>query len=266
LLQSRLNYFIRLVAGNTVRVNISGAPDLSRWREKAENQIFAVGKKFENQLRFAFAQKSQPDSDVYIRERIGKASAWFQDEISTIFEDLVHRLQVETDNKELGKKIGKALNNLKQEILVKLAGIKSCNRGFAPLKYLRAVSKSEMDFISEKGKKPRFPEYSEADIENPELFQDLKDWRSSRADEQGVARFQILHQRVLIQIVVTLPANRTDLENIKGVGKKTIEKYGEDILSLVAAYRKKYGIDRVKIKDGRHAAEKTNPTKIPRLT
>jgi ribonuclease D len=69
------------------------------------------------------------------------------------------------------------------------------------------------------------------------------------AGEQGLAQFQILHQQVLIQIVVNLPDNRTDLKKIKGVGKKTLEKYGKDILALVAGYRKKHGIDRVKRPD-----------------
>jgi hypothetical protein len=31
------------------------------------------------------------------------------------------------------------------------------------------------------------------------------------------------------------------------VGKKTLQKYGADILALVAGYRQKHGIDRVKL-------------------
>jgi superfamily II DNA helicase RecQ len=69
------------------------------------------------------------------------------------------------------------------------------------------------------------------------------------AKELGLAHYQILHQRVLIQIVVNLPGNRVDLKKINGVGKKTLENYGDDILALVAGYRKKNGIDRVKLPD-----------------
>jgi superfamily II DNA helicase RecQ len=98
-------------------------------------------------------------------------------------------------------------------------------------------------FIPAAAKKSQTPDYSESDIEHPELFQHLKDWRSRIAEEQSLARFQILHQRVLIQIVVKLPDSRTQLKKIKGVGKKTIEKYGEDILTLVADYRKKHKIN-----------------------
>jgi superfamily II DNA helicase RecQ len=242
LLHNRLNYFVRLLAGNTNVIQISGVSDMVRLREMAEKQIFAVSEKFNQQLRTIFVKQSLPESDAYILERIGKASGWFQDKFSLIFDDLVQKFQFETDNKEIGKKIGNALNNLKQEILVKLAGIKSCEKGFSPPRYLRSISKAEVAFIPEKGKKSQSPVYSESDIEHPELFRHLKDWRSRKAKEQGLAHFQILHQLVLIQIVVNLPDNRTDLKKIKGVGKKTLEKYGQDILAMVAGYRQKHGI------------------------
>ena len=245
LLHNRLNYFIRLLAGNTGLVQISGGSDMIRLREMAEKQIFAVSEKFKQQLRTIFVQQGLPESDPYILERIGKASEWFQDKFSLIFDDLVQKFHMETDNKELRKKIGNALNNLKQEILVKLAGIKSCRKGFSVPRYLRALSMAEVDSIPENRKKSQIPEYSESDIEHPELFRQLKDWRSRKAEEQGLAHFQILHQRVLIQIVVRLPDNRTELIKINGVGKKTLENYGEDILALVTAYRKKHGISKV---------------------
>ena len=247
LLRNRLDYFVRLLAGNAGLVQISGVSDMARLREMAEKQVFTVSEKFKQQLRTIFVQQTLPESDDYILERIGKASAWFQDKFYLIFDDLVQKFRMETDNKELGKKIGNALNNLKQEILVKLAGIKSCEKGFSAPHYLRSISKAEVEFLPGKKKKYQTPDYSEADIEHPELFQRLKDWRSRMAKEQGLAHFQILHQRVLIQIVVNLPDNRTDLKKIKGVGKKTLEKYGKDILAVVAGYRKKHGIDKVNL-------------------
>ncbi|MCF6185966.1 MAG: hypothetical protein L3J49_00595 [Desulfobulbaceae bacterium] len=42
-----------------------------------------------------------------------------------------------------------------------------------------------------------------------------------------------------------MPENCPDLEKIKGVGKKTIEKYGRELVDLVASYRKTHGIDKV---------------------
>jgi len=60
--------------------------------------------------------------------------------------------------------------------------------------------------------KVRPPAHSEADIEHPELFQNLKDWRSRKAKAENVAHFQVMHQWVLIRIVVCLSDNTTDLD------------------------------------------------------
>jgi ribonuclease D len=76
------------------------------------------------------------------------------------------------------------------------------------------------------------------------------------AKEQGLAHFQILHQQVLIQIVANLPVKRMDLKKINGVGKKTLEKYGKDILALVAGYRQERGIGRLKLPDAKDSAGK----------
>ncbi|MDA8404985.1 MAG: HRDC domain-containing protein [Desulfobacteraceae bacterium] len=101
-----------------------------------------------------------------------------------------------------------------------------------------------MAVAPEKEKKSQAPAYSESDIEHPELFQKLKSWRDRQARENGIAHFQVLHQRVLIQITVDLPGTIAELKKIKGIGKKKSGEYGEEILTLVAAYRKKYEIDR----------------------
>ena len=260
-LRNRLNYLVRLLLGNAGLVQVSGVTDMVRLQEMAGKDIFAVGEKFKQQLQTIFTEEALPESDAYILERIGKASTWFQNKFSLIFNDFMRNFQAETDNKELGKQIGNTLNHLKQEIVVKLAGIKSCENGFSPSHYLRAVSKAEIDFSPEKERKPQTPDYGESDIEHPELFRQLKDWRSRKAKEQGVAHFQILHQRILIQIVVNLPDNRKDLKMIKGVGKKTLEKYGEELLALVTAYRKKHGVVRVILPDLKDVPRKNHQEK-----
>jgi hypothetical protein len=256
-LHNRFGYFIRLLRGNAHLVQLTGAADVGHIQQIADEQIVAVGEKFKQQLRALFAEKNLPESNAHILERIGKASVWFQDQFAAIFENLVQTCQVETDNKELGKKIGNALNNLKQEIAVKLAGIKACENGFSPQHYLRALSKAAIETVPEKEKKaPSPPIYSESDIQHPELFQQLKDWRSRMAQEKGLAHFQILHQRVLIQIAVSLPDSKTNLKKIKGVGEQTIKKYGEDLLGLVNAYRQKHGIDTVSLPEPKKGSER----------
>jgi hypothetical protein len=263
LLRSRLNDLARLCRNNAGLVQLSGVGDMDKLREMAGEQIFKVSEKFKRQLRTIFEKQDLPESDAYIIERIGKASKWFQGKFGPIFNDLVQKLQVETDNKELGKRIGYVLFDLKKEIAVKLAGIRSCEQEFSPSYYLRCISKAQIEVGSKREKKPRPPTYNESDIEHPELFRQLKEWRSRKARQQSVARFQILHQSILIQIAVGLPDNAADLIKINGVGKKTLEKYGEELLALVVAYRKEHGIDKVILPEPKEVPGKTTSQKRP---
>ncbi|MEA1968891.1 MAG: helix-turn-helix domain-containing protein [Thermodesulfobacteriota bacterium] len=245
LLRNRLNYFVRLLLGNARVVQISGVADICQLEKTAIKDIFVVSENFKRQLRTIFADGNLPESDSVILERISKASAWFQEKFATVFGEPMQTLRIETDNTELRKKIGNVLNNLKKEIAIKVSGVQCCEKEFSPSIYLHAVSAAEMDFTPVKEKKYQPAGCTESDVDHPELFQNLKAWRSRKAHEKKIAHFQILHQRVLIEIVVFLPDNISALKKINGVGSKTIEKYGEEIVELVLAYRKKHGIDKV---------------------
>jgi len=258
-LSNRLSYLARLLLGNARVVQVSGNIDIRRLMEMAGKNIFVVSENFKRQLNTIFEDNNLPESDGRILERISKASVWFQDKSTAILEEPVHKLHIETDNTELRKKINNALNNLKKEIAVKSAGVKSCEKQFSPASYLHAVSNAEIDFIPEKRKKSQLPNYTESDVEHPELFQTLKDWRCRKAGEQSIAHFQVLHQRVLIQIAVSLPDNITDLKDISGVGRKTIEKYGKELVEQVLTYRKKHGIDKVILPQPKKSSKKITP-------
>jgi len=261
LLRNHLNHLARLLLGNARVVQISGVEDIRQLEKKATEDIFLVSEKFRRQLRTIFTDGGLPESDAVILERINKASAWFQEKFTEIFEESVPKLHVETDNTELRKKVGNALSNLKKEIAVKVAGVQCCEKGFTPSSFLRAVSAAEIDFTPEKEKKRRPPAYTESDVAHPELFQTLKDWRSRKAMEEEVAHFQVLHQQVLLQIAVCLPDNTADLRKINGVGKKTIEKYGKELVKVVLAYREKHGIDTVVLPEPKKLPEESPPVK-----
>ena len=85
------------------------------------------------------------------------------------------------------------------------------------------------------------------------MFRALKDWRFNVANRLGVPPFQVLHQKVLVQIAVCLPADASALAGLRGIGPKTREKYGEDILGLVRSYREKHNIETVVLPKPREA-------------
>ncbi len=243
-LQGRIDRLARILTDNARVLRISGAVDIEGMKQSCRDTILDVGEKFKRQLRSLFNDSHSPDSDAFVLERIGKASAWFQEQTSLILKDPVKRIQVETDNKELRRQISQALDLLKKEIAVKQAGVKSCENGFSPADYIRAVSNADWKEKPEKPeKRAKAPSMEESEIEHTELFHALKDWRSQKAESENIAHFQVLHQRVLIQIVESLPGTSADLRQINGVGAKTVKKYGKEILAMVSAYREEYGME-----------------------
>ncbi len=236
-------YVVNLFENNRSVVQSIGIPDMAAFRESVRNDIFNVSDKFLNQLRGMMGADTLPSEHPAIGERTRKASAWFGNKFDAVFGEFLKKGGVETDNKALAKQINNGLDLLKQEIAIRWAGIVSCQNGFTPDTYLAAISRAGVASIEAKPKSARTrktpPDYTELDIEHPEMFKILKDWRADRAKAQGVPHFHILHQKVLIQICVYLPTTESELLKLKGVGPGTIKKYGDELLAMVNTYRKK---------------------------
>lgn len=260
-LRFRLNRLLRVVLGNAQVVTVAGVDDIRELENRGVREIFVVGENFKRQLSSLFAHGNLPQSDSVVLERIGKASIYFQEKIETILGESLRALRVDTDNKEINKRVKDALNELNKEIVVKTAAVKSCETGFSPERYLRALSAAEIDFKPDKGKKAAQEEYTAADVAHPELFQAMKDWRSQRAAKEGLPQYRILHQSVLIQIAVNLPDNPVDLKRIKGIGARTLEKYGKELVVMVSAYRRKLDIAEVVLPAPKAAGEQVEAKK-----
>lgn len=234
-----VNILGSLLRKNKSVVQISGYMNFDSLQEKENQDIYQVSKKLETQLQSIFQNGILPESDNFLHERIRKASIWFRCAFDSLFGEFLSTFRIETDNKELRKKINHAVETLNREIRLKLAGMATFEKGFSVNDYLKALSKADADiFVSAGTKRSRTPEYTKSDIKHPELFEQLRAWRHKKAQELDLIHFQILHQRVLIQIAVLLPENKTELKAIKGIGKRTVERYGDDILDIVSDYRK----------------------------
>jgi len=247
-LQRRLGRLAGLLRGNASVIQIVASGNIVDVRQQTEAAICTVGENFKRQLQNLFADHSEPNANPLIIERLAKASAYFQDKFATVLSPFLENIGVEADNKEIRKKILDALKQLKEEHAVKLAAVQSCCDGFSPSRYLRALSTAALGAEQRTGKETS-PTYSEADVGHPELFQLLRQWRAKKAEAQGVPHFQILHQKTLVQIAVHLPDTLAGLNKIKGIGKRLAEKYGAELVALVADYRRQHRIVEVVLPD-----------------
>jgi hypothetical protein len=246
-LRSLLNRLAAMVTGSHDLLRISGIKDLAELKNSAEQQIFTISANFQRQLYSLFTDSIVPAEDERICERIGKASSYFQEKIQTILVSNVDSIELETDNKELGKKTNNILKFLKEEIQIKLAAVVSCSNGFSPTDYFRAISAAALQSQKTAAKKPAATTgtYTESDIVHPELFQILKEWRTKKAKTEDIAAFMVLHQKTLIQLVVQLPETIEKFEQIKGIGKKLSERYGSELVAIISKYRRDHQIETV---------------------
>ena len=69
--------------------------------------------------------------------------------------------------------------------------------------------------------------------ENKMVFEKLKEWRKSIAFRKNIPPYCVFHDSVLVSITNKRPQNKKELKEIKGMGIKRMESYGEDILKIL---------------------------------
>ena len=67
------------------------------------------------------------------------------------------------------------------------------------------------------------------------LFEQLRRWRADTAREQGVPAYVILHDKSLRELAEVRPTTHGLLATIDGVGVAKIERYGEELLTMLRA-------------------------------
>ncbi len=230
--------------GNQSVIQVSGMNDISQFRQGTSEEICAVSENFKRQLLGLFNEQLLPAKDPAIIGRLTKASSYFREKLETNVLSALETLTFDTDNKEIKKRITKTIKLNREESAIKMAAVSSCQSGFSPAEYLRSISKAEIKATKKKERLTKVS-YSESDMDHPELFQTLRDWRMETATDEKIAPFQVMHQKTLVQIVIQLPDNPDDLLKVKGIGKQLAERYGDDIISIISSYRKEHNIEAV---------------------
>jgi translin len=76
-------------------------------------------------------------------------------------------------------------------------------------------------------------EEPELDSIEQELYKELDEWRSQKANEENLAPFIIAHNAFLKQIIKLRPKTMRELNGVKGFGERRINKYGREILFII---------------------------------
>jgi GTPase SAR1 family protein len=214
--------------------------------------------------------------DPVLKERLTSGARYFQEKTAEILQTLILKTRVELDNKELKKRFDEVFFTLKELVHIKLGTLAyTAENGFTVPGYLKnkahiivalssppATKKKETEPESKnrelrearrkkapKSARPAVKPETEkvekvevsSDIDHPELYLALVRWRNVMAIKTGLPVYTVLRQKAILGIVNTLPVTNDALERIPFCGKKVLNKYGDDIIRMVEAYKKKTG-------------------------
>ncbi len=73
-----------------------------------------------------------------------------------------------------------------------------------------------------------------ADAPDPDILARLKTWRTERAREAAIPAYCVVSNATLETLATTRPRSEAALLRVKGIGPRTVEAYGEDLLGLLA--------------------------------
>ncbi len=198
--------------------------------------LASVAERFRRQL----AALDEPSQD----ERAAKGAAYYASVLAPIVAALGAITEVEVDNKENARLVDEAAQALADRLGLKLACIEAVKRsGYSVAVVQRATADHLIGTPRRKAasKAPKDEPQRPGDAHAP-LVVLLKQWRKQRAEAEGLPPYVVLQQKALLAIATNLPTDPAALKRQLGVGAKTVERYGAEILALVADYRESQGI------------------------
>jgi hypothetical protein len=242
-LTNRLNYCLKIV--NEHHESLLGNP-----REMLEDtlaivrtELIEVSEKFHPQLKGLLNGDIDTESNSLLQERVKKAGEFFSGKLEAALKVIRDGYSVETDNKTIRRSVTEAIDRIRKEGIIKLACLNAVRSGFEISKYLDARARSAVEIPSTKSHRATSVEDNSGNIEYPDLFRQLKDWRNIKAAEMHLPHYMIVPQKTMVTLANFMPQSMHDLKLVKGMGTKKSEKFGEEILEIIISYCKKENIE-----------------------
>ena len=185
-------------------------------------------------------------------ERAAKGADYYRTQLQAARYAYAALLDVEIDNKEVAQAVREAGEQLTESLGLKLACLDAVlQHGYS----VATVQKAKADYMigdveEEKGKGRKKREKKERPAKepkaaktgtpkepHPDLITLLRQWRAAKAKEEGIATYMVLQQKAVLAIAAAMPRTPAELMQLNGIGDKTVEKYGKELLDLVADFR-----------------------------
>jgi len=244
-----LKYCLKLNRENPGSFHVDFKIAIEQILASVNTDLFIVANNFKIQINRLLEQEPNVEKNELLQERLNKAGKYYTEKISLGALNILEGLSIESDNKSVKKNVVKTLAKIKSYLTVKYACFEQCQQGFDVKMFLDVRAKAAIEKSQQKAKldsKREIIGITASTISHPELFERLKKWRMRKAEECERQIFEILHQKVLIQVVEQLPANLDELRRIKGIGKQKTKTFGGEIIDIINQYCSEKGMERHK--------------------
>ncbi len=262
----RTDYLIRSISklvnenkGAFAEISIS---QIEKMRNAFEKQIVEVAEKFHNQIVGYLRQQPDVSLNNQLQERVKKAAAYFGEKVQSVVVDGLKKADLDIDNKALKRQLKRFTDDLKEEAGLKLAAFEECIEGFDVKRIMDARAKKMVTKSKKKTGKQKAKEVTDfSNIPHPEVFYQLRSFRTEKASEKSIPPYMIFSQKVLYELVNYLPTDAKSLKLINGLGNRKIEQFGADITAIIQHYINENNIQKEEI-PLREVKEKEKKPKI----
>ncbi len=133
------------------------------------------------------------------------------------------------EERELPIKLARTAGEIAEERRLLYVGITRAKRRLA-LTWSGRPSR----FLAELGVETRSPPRRDVEPDDP-LYSALKRWRLARATADAQPAYVVFHNTTLAEIAARRPRDLSELGAVPGVGPAKLERYGADVLAVLAA-------------------------------
>jgi len=178
-----------------------------------------TSEKFQEQVRKITAEGLTDATQAQLNDRIIKAKAYFEKELDEKVNNELQKL-----NKELQQQ------NKVRKLLKEMKSFMDFFEHFTNRYRLQPKQREEI-FVQPSAASLNQPQFS--DENSQYLFGLLKQIRRQFAGEENIAPFMVCHDASLKEMATYLPLTLNDMAMIKGMGDRSLKKYGETFLTAI---------------------------------
>jgi uncharacterized protein YpbB len=255
LIKSNLNYLRQTIEAAQNQFVAKTLQDVS---EIVNNyvEIDTVIDKFSRQLESFIALPQLPEENAELQERIKKGSVYLAGKLQELTYNSLKIIDLSCDNKETKSGIVKIWEQGMKHTFEKLMLLQNTQHGFDSTKYLSTKANIALDFEAEKSRLLKSQKTTESGGNSNDLFNQLRVWRDSVANDKNIEKYMVLSQKTLQALAEGMPRSKVGLAEISGFGKIKIQQYGDEILDIIIEFCEANGIEVSTIERVRKPAKK----------